>query len=74
MPSFMYKGILCGFAAFNNHCTFGFWKGDLMFVGDEETKRLADQAMGHFGRITSLADFAEGRVARGLHQGSGAAQ
>ncbi len=26
MPSFEYKGILCGFAAFKAHCSFGFWK------------------------------------------------
>ncbi len=65
MPSFMYKGILCGFAAFNNHCTFGFWKGDLMFAGNGEAKRLADQAMGHFGRITSLADLPKDAVLTG---------
>ena len=57
MPSFLYKGILCGFAAFKEHCTFGFWKGDLMFAGDGEVKKRADEAMGHFGRITSRADL-----------------
>ena len=30
MPSFEYKGILCGFAAFKHHCTFGFWKESLL--------------------------------------------
>ena len=30
-PSFMYKGMLCGMAAFKNHCTFGFWKHELIF-------------------------------------------
>jgi uncharacterized protein YdeI (YjbR/CyaY-like superfamily) len=68
MPSFMHKGILCGFAAFNNHCTFGFWKGDLMFAGNAEAKRLADQAMGHFGRITSLADLPKDAVLMGYIQ------
>ena len=65
MPSFMHKGILCGFAAFKSHCTFGFWKGDLMFAGNGEARRLADQAMGHFGRITSLADLPKDAVLTG---------
>jgi hypothetical protein len=25
MPSFEHHGILCGMAAFKQHCTFGFW-------------------------------------------------
>lgn len=35
MPSFEYKGLLCGMAAFKQHCTFGFWKHTLV-VGEEE--------------------------------------
>jgi uncharacterized protein YdeI (YjbR/CyaY-like superfamily) len=34
MPSFVYpadNGILCGFAAFKQHCVFGFWKSALLF-------------------------------------------
>jgi len=62
MPSFMHKGILCGFAAFKEHCTFGFWKGDLMFAGNERVKKRADEAMGHFGRITSRADLPKDEV------------
>jgi len=57
MPSFMYKGILCGFASFKEHCTFGFWKGDLMFADDKEAQKRANEAMGHFGRMTRLADL-----------------
>jgi uncharacterized protein YdeI (YjbR/CyaY-like superfamily) len=53
MPSFEYKGLLCGLAAFKHHCTFGFWKHDLV-VGDDAKAR---EAMGSFGRITSLADL-----------------
>ena len=30
MPSFEYKGMLCGMGAFKQHCTFGFWKHDLV--------------------------------------------
>lgn len=53
MPSFEYKGIVCGFASFKNHCTFGFWKESLL----KEIKFPAKNAMGSFGRITSLADL-----------------
>jgi uncharacterized protein YdeI (YjbR/CyaY-like superfamily) len=54
MPSFEYKGILCGFASFKQHCTFGFWKASLL-----EDKALPKEktAMGSFGRITSLKDL-----------------
>jgi len=54
MPSFEYKGLLCGLAAFKAHCTFGFWKHDLV-IGEYDAK--AREAMGSFGRITSLADL-----------------
>ena len=52
MPSFMYKGILCGFAAFKEHAAFNLWKHSLIVGGDRP-----DDAMGSFGRITSLADL-----------------
>jgi uncharacterized protein YdeI (YjbR/CyaY-like superfamily) len=50
-PAFSYKGILCGMAAFKEHCTFGFWKGQL-FLKDEK-----EGAMGSFGRLTSVLDL-----------------
>jgi len=49
-PHFMYKGILCGMAAFKSHCAFGFWKGKLIVPEKPE-------AMGQFGRITLLSDL-----------------
>ncbi|HEX8903670.1 MAG TPA: YdeI/OmpD-associated family protein [Longimicrobiaceae bacterium] len=52
MPSFMYKGILCGLAAFKEHAAFNFWKHSLIVGGERP-----DDAMGSFGRITSLADL-----------------
>lgn len=33
-PSFEYKGLLCGIAAFKQHCTFGFWKHSLVVEDD----------------------------------------
>ncbi|HEU4558457.1 MAG TPA: YdeI/OmpD-associated family protein [Longimicrobium sp.] len=52
MPSFMYKGMFCGFASFKEHAAFNFWKHSLIVGGDRP-----DDAMGSFGRITSLADL-----------------
>jgi uncharacterized protein YdeI (YjbR/CyaY-like superfamily) len=60
-PSFMYKGILCGFAAFKEHCTFGFWKHDLVMDGEPR-----GDAMGSFGRLTSLDDLPSDRVLANL--------
>jgi uncharacterized protein YdeI (YjbR/CyaY-like superfamily) len=50
-PTFMYHGMLCGFAAFKEHATFGFWKHQLL-LGDWRR-----DAMGSFGRLTSLKDL-----------------
>jgi uncharacterized protein YdeI (YjbR/CyaY-like superfamily) len=62
MPSFLYQGILCGFAAFKQHVTFGFWKGDLMFAGDKTAQQRANEAMGHFGRLTRREDLPGDKV------------
>ena len=53
MPSFEYKGILCGMAAFKKHAVFGFWKHKLV-VGED---RKAETAMGSFGCVKSLDDL-----------------
>ena len=59
MPSFEYKGILCGFASFKQHCTFGFWKQSLM---ETDAFPKNKTAMGSFGRITSLDDLPSDKV------------
>jgi hypothetical protein len=53
MPSFEYKGPFAGMAAFKQHCTFGFWKHELLLKDNDRAR----QAMGSFGRITSLGDL-----------------
>lgn len=58
MPAFDYKGPMAGMAAFKAHCTFGFWKAKLILG---ETPR-DEEAMGHFGRITALADLPPDKV------------
>jgi uncharacterized protein YdeI (YjbR/CyaY-like superfamily) len=61
-PHFMYHGMLAGMSAFKAHCAFGFWKGSLVTGGDGG---LEAQAMGQFGRITSLGDLPPKRVIAG---------
>jgi hypothetical protein len=58
-PSFMYKGMLCGMAAFKEHCSFGFWKSALVLDG---SGKPADEAWGQFGRLTSVSDLPSKRV------------
>src|SRR6185503_1000206 len=51
-PTFAYKGILCGMAAFKQHCIFGFWKEKLIFDGKTPAKKSAIP-----NRITSVAEL-----------------
>lgn len=54
VPSFEYKGPMCGIAAFKEHIRFGFWKGALL------TDKLPDHAgkmAGAFAHITSMKDL-----------------
>jgi uncharacterized protein YdeI (YjbR/CyaY-like superfamily) len=53
MPHFDYKGVMCGMAAFKEHCAFGFWKADLILDRSDGEK----SGMGSFGCIKSLADL-----------------
>ena len=52
-PHFMYHGMLCGMAAFKEHCSFGFWKGALIVPAGERS----EAAMGQFGRISRLSEL-----------------
>jgi uncharacterized protein YdeI (YjbR/CyaY-like superfamily) len=62
MPHFVQGGIVCSMAAFKQHCTFGFWKHTLIVGDDGERER---DAMGSFGRITSLSDLPSRKVLSG---------
>lgn len=57
MPSFEYFGLMCGFAAFKQHCTFGFWRAALMKDKMLMNNAKSEVAMGHLGRITTLNDL-----------------
>jgi uncharacterized protein YdeI (YjbR/CyaY-like superfamily) len=63
MPFFLYKGILCNMSGFKQHCAFGFWKAGrpLEAAGLE----ISEEAMGQFGRITSVKDLPTKRVLLG---------
>jgi uncharacterized protein YdeI (YjbR/CyaY-like superfamily) len=54
MPHFDYKGVMCGMAAFKEHCAFGFWKADLILDRGQTAEK---SGMGSFGFIKSLADL-----------------
>ena len=59
-PHFDYQGMMCSMAAFKQHCSFGFWKGRLLF-GKGPGGAQGD-GMGHFGRITANSDLPSKRV------------
>jgi hypothetical protein len=56
-PTFDYKGIMCGVAAFKQHCAVGFWKHRLV-IGEGR----AEKSAGSLGRITSLDDLPSDRA------------
>lgn len=59
MPHFDYRGaMMCSMAAFKAHAVFGFWKGALV-LGAKAQRR---EAMGSFGRITSVKDLPAKKV------------
>jgi uncharacterized protein YdeI (YjbR/CyaY-like superfamily) len=63
MPSFMYKGkILANMAAFKAHAVFGFWQGKSV-TGDTPKER---EAMGSFGKLTSVEDLPDDATIAGL--------
>lgn len=57
-PHFDYKGeMMCSTAAFKQHCALTFWKASLMKEKKLTDHAKSENAMGHFGRITSLGDL-----------------
>lgn len=61
-PHFDYFGIMAAMASFKQHCAFGFWKASL--IEDTARKMVPNQegSMGHFGRLTSLADLPADKI------------
>lgn len=65
MPSFEHNGILCGFAAFKAHCSFGFWKHAIL-AEKHEILKPERVAMGSFGKMTSLKDLPSDKILKSL--------
>jgi uncharacterized protein YdeI (YjbR/CyaY-like superfamily) len=58
-PVFEHHGIMCGIAAFKEHCAFHFWKGGLV-LAPEHLKQ--NEPRGQFGRILSMKDLPSRKV------------
>ncbi len=56
-PHFDYKGTVCSFAAFRQHCSLTFAKASLLKDEDGVLERVGRTAMGQFGQIKSLSDL-----------------
>ncbi len=65
MPHFQYKGMLCGMAAFKQHCSLGFWKSKLVLGRERAGANTEAGGMGQFGRITTLSDLPKDEVLLG---------
>ena len=61
-PNFTHHGMLGGMAAFKEHATLGFWKGKLIL---DKNGSQADEAMGNFGRLTSVKELPSAGVLKG---------
>lgn len=62
-PHFDYKGMMCSMASFKEHCAFGFWKQSLL---EDSAFPAEKNAMGSFGRITSLKDLPNDKTMKKL--------
>jgi uncharacterized protein YdeI (YjbR/CyaY-like superfamily) len=58
-PFFNYEGVICGIAAFKEHCAINLWKASLI-VGDK-----TGESAGQFGRITKLSDLPSDKALKG---------
>ena len=61
-PFFSYRGkVLCFFAEFKAHTSFGFWHREMKKVIAPKHRKKAGSGMGMFGRIASLKDLPDDR-------------
>ena len=60
-PFFDYRGPLCNMSAFKAHAAFGFWKGALL-PGLQPNAMAGGEAMGNFGKLTSVKDLPSKKV------------
>lgn len=60
-PFFEYHGLLCGFAAFQAHCSLFFWR-DIDVSRWLDKTNTAGAGMGQFGKITTMTDLPKDSV------------
>jgi uncharacterized protein YdeI (YjbR/CyaY-like superfamily) len=60
-PSFMHNGLLCGIAAFKQHCVIGFWKDAILF----DRKNPTAKPCGIPDRITNVTELPSDKVLLG---------
>jgi len=56
-PHFLHHGMLCGMAAFKQHCAFGFWRTRDLAALDARYAMLERKGMGDFGCLRSARDL-----------------
>ncbi|HEX2474133.1 MAG TPA: YdeI/OmpD-associated family protein [Lacipirellulaceae bacterium] len=61
-PHFMYKGMLCGMAAFKQHCSFGFWRAKELAQEHEELGMDEKRGMVQFGNLKLVSDLPSDKV------------
>lgn len=61
-PHFTYKGIVCGMAAFKQHCVFGFSKQALLKDPAGIFKEKDKHSMGQMGKLISLSDLPDDSI------------
>jgi uncharacterized protein YdeI (YjbR/CyaY-like superfamily) len=61
-PHFEYKGMLCHLAAFKNHCSFSFYKGEMLKDELKLLNGMEKASMAHFGKLTSLKDLPSDKI------------
>jgi len=65
-PFFVHRGvILCGMAAFKQHCSFMFWGAEIRELLRQDGL-LEEDGMGSFGKITSIEDLPSERKMLGF--------
>jgi uncharacterized protein YdeI (YjbR/CyaY-like superfamily) len=60
VPHFDYRGVLCGMAAFKQHCNIILWKGGLIRAADGRDEK------GQFRNITSVSDLPSDKTMKAL--------
>ncbi len=61
-PHFEFHGMLCFMASFKTHCTFGFWRADLLPALKEKANTTGKKGMGQFGRLSTVKDLPSNSV------------